>query len=86
MNKNKPRNKKRIYVNPARNKGGDYLVVEDRLGRRIEYRKEGTEVTKDTHISRSLKAGDLVVVEKKQPKKKATKKVNMEVKDNGSTE
>lgn len=68
-----------IKVNPAevKNKKGEYLKVFDRVGRLIKYKKDGTLIKRDTHISRAIKAGDLVWLNKpeeiKKPEKANTK-------------
>ena len=60
-----------VKVNPGKTKEGEYLKVEDRLGRLIKYKSEGNLIKKDTYISRAIKRGDLVICEEiYTPKKK----------------
>lgn len=54
---------KKIRVNPGICELG-YRIVEDDVGRRIEYKEGGTDVLFTTHISRALKSGDLVLIDK----------------------
>lgn len=72
---------RKIRVNPAKSKEDwiEHRIVYDALGRQIKYKPEGNLVNKDTHISRAVKAGDLVVVKEfnvaveKQPTEKKDK-------------
>ena len=70
---------KKVRVNP-REKG---MMAFDNIGRVIPFRDEGTEVTLTTTISRQIKKGDLVIVEKVQ--KKTVKKIKDEEKINDWT-
>jgi len=53
---------RRVLVNPKEVSDGVWLPAFDDVGRLIPYRADGTLVRLTTHISRALRAGDLVLV------------------------
>jgi hypothetical protein len=57
---------RRKKVKPSR----EGLIVKDDFGRTIPYSEDGFEVNFTTLISRSVKEGDLVIVEEKKKKGK----------------
>jgi hypothetical protein len=54
---------RQIRVQPRRLDKDTVLVVFERNGRRIPWKKEGVLVTHDTHVSRAVRCGDLVLVD-----------------------
>ena len=69
----------RVTVNPKKG-----YIAFDHIGRTIEWKKEGTEVTLNTSVSRQIKAGDLIKLEAettKEIKKVEKKPVTEETKE-----
>lgn len=55
----------RVTVNPKKG-----YIAFDHIGRTIKWKEEGTEVTKNTTVSRQIKDGDLVILKPKEVGKK----------------